>query len=115
MVFKITKETWEKCGITTVKYHNKKKDIIELWQKMNNVKTEMGDLNISDTALRRIEKYCSKKIKDITEKEKKYKAFFKDKDGIFIIEKLTRDIIERCKLPEAIELRKKLDIITTTK
>ena len=38
-----------------------------------------------------------KKIKDITEKEKKYKAFFKDKDGVFIIEKLTRDIIERCK------------------
>ena len=26
---------------------------------------------------------------------------------IFIIEKLTRDIIECCKLPEAIELRKK--------
>ena len=28
--------------------------------------------------------------------------------SIFIIEKLTRDITERCKLPEAIELRKKL-------
>ena len=27
---------------------------------------------------------------------------------IFIIEKLTRDIIECCKLPEAIELRKKV-------
>ena len=27
--------------------------------------------------------------------------------SIFVIEKLTRDIIERCKLPEAIELRKK--------
>ena len=38
MVLKITKETWEKCGITTVKYYNKKKDIIELWQKMNDVK-----------------------------------------------------------------------------
>ena len=34
MVLKITKETWEKCGIKTVKYYNKKKkDIIELWQK----------------------------------------------------------------------------------
>ena len=50
-----------------------------------------------------------KKTKDITEKEKqKYKAFFENETGIFIIEKLTRDIIERCKLPEAIELRKKL-------
>ena len=49
-----------------------------------------------------------KKTKDIKEKEKKYKTFFKDKDGIFIIEKLTRDITECCKLPKAIELRKKL-------
>ena len=50
-----------------------------------------------------------KKTKDITEKEKqKYKTFFKNETGIFIIEKLTRDIIEHCKLPEAIELRKKL-------
>ena len=81
MVLKITKETWEKCGITTVKYYNKKKDIIELWQKMNDVKRETGHLNISDTALRRIKKYCGKK--DITKKEKKYKALFKGKDGIF--------------------------------
>ena len=43
----------------------------------------------------------------MTEKEKKYKAFFEGKDGIFIIEKLTRDIIERCKLTKAIELGKK--------
>ena len=50
-----------------------------------------------------------KKTKDITEEEKeKYKTFFEVETGIFIIEKLTRDIIERCKLPEAIELRKKI-------
>ena len=50
-----------------------------------------------------------KKTKNITEKEKqKYKAYFKGETGIFIIEKLTRDKIERCKLPETIELRKKL-------
>ena len=43
------------------------------------------------------------------EKEKqKYKAYFKGERGIFIIEKLTRVITERCKLPEAIELRKKI-------
>ena len=40
-------------------------------------------------------------------KKKNIKHFFKGEKGIFIIEKLTRDIIERCKLPEAIELRKK--------
>ena len=51
----------------------------------------------------------AKKTKNITEKEKqKYKAYFKDETGIFIIEKLTRDIVECCRLPEAIELRKKL-------
>ena len=43
-----------------------------------------------------------------TLQKKKKKAFFEGEAGIFIIEKLTPDIIERCKLPEAIELRKKL-------
>ena len=47
--------------------------------------------------------------KNITEEEKqKYKAFFEGKTGIFIIEKLARDIIECSKLPEAIEFRTKL-------
>ena len=32
----------------------------------------------------------------------------RNETGIFIIEKLIRAIIERCKLPENIELRKKL-------
>ena len=54
MVLKIIKETWGKCGITTVKHYNEKEDIIELWQKMNDVKRETGHLNISDNALRRI-------------------------------------------------------------
>ena len=76
MVLKITKETWEKCSITIVKYYNKKEDIIELWQKMNDVKRETGHLNISDTALRRIKKFCGKKYKDITEKEKKIQSIF---------------------------------------
>ena len=50
-----------------------------------------------------------KKTKDITAEEKqKYKAFFENEKGIFIIEKFTCDTSERCKLPESIELRKKL-------
>ena len=61
--------------------------------------------------LKELESIFAKKTKDITEEEKqRYKAFFKNEKGIFIIEKLTRDIIERCKLPEAIELRKKIRI-----
>ena len=76
---------------------------------MIDVKTQTKHTNIDDVALKRIRKYCGKKTKDIPKEEKeKYKAFFEGEKGIFIIEKLTRDIIERCKLPEAIELRKKL-------
>ena len=76
---------------------------------MSDLETQIKHSNIYDIALKRIGKYCRKKTKDITEEEKqKYKAFFEGETGIFIIEKLTRDIIEHCKLPEAIELRKKL-------
>ena len=56
-----------------------------------------------------MEKYYGKKSKHISEAEKqKHKAYFGGETGFFIIEKLTRDTIERCRLPEAIELRKKL-------
>ena len=76
MVLKIAKETWEKCGITTLKHYNEKENIIELWQKMNDVKRQTGHLNIADTALRRIKKYCGKKTKDITEKARKIQSVF---------------------------------------
>ena len=33
-----------------------------------------------------------------------YKACFEGETGVFVIGKLARDIIECCKLPEAIEL-----------
>ena len=46
---------------------------------MNDVKRETEHLNISDTALRWIKKYCGKKIKDITEKKKNTKHFLKIK------------------------------------
>ena len=86
-----------------------KKDIIVLWQIMSDLNTKIKDPNICNIALKRIKKQHGKKTNQITEKEKqKYKAYFKGETGIFIIEKLTRDIIERCKLPEPIELRKKL-------
>ena len=116
MVAKITKETWEKWGIKSVKDYNKKEDIIELQQKVSYLKTQnTKHSNICDIALKRIKKYYGKKSKNIMEKEKqKYKAYFKGERGIFIIEKLTRVITERCKLPKAIELRKKQDIITAT-
>ena len=59
--------------------------------------------------LGRIKQYFDKKTRNITEEEKQTnKAYFDGEKGVFIIEKRTRDVIKRCKLPEAIELRKKL-------
>ena len=111
MVLKITKETWRKCGIKTIKHHKEKEDIIELWNKMSDVKIQLRYSNIYHIALKikkRIKKYCGKRNKrHYRRRKRKYKAFFEGETGIFIIEKLARDIIERCKLPEAIELRKK--------
>ena len=76
---------------------------------MGDVEKQTNHSNIANVVLRRIKKYCSKKAKSSTEgKKQKYKAYFEGEKGIFIIEKLTCDLIERCKLPEAIELRKKL-------
>ena len=85
MVLKITKETWKKCGITTLKHYNEKENIIELCQKMNDVKRQTGHLNIADTALRRIKKYCGKKTKDITEKEKKNTKHFLKIKMVFLL------------------------------
>ena len=57
------------------------------------LKKKLGHSNIDDIALKRIRKYCGKKTKDITKEEKeKYKAFFEGEEGVFIIEKITRDI-----------------------
>ena len=73
----ITKETWKKYGIKTVKYHNEEKNIIELWHKMSDIETKLGHSNIDDVALKRIRKDCGKKTKDITKEEKeKYNTFF---------------------------------------
>ena len=78
-------------------------------EKVSDVKTQIKHSNICDGALKRIKKYCDKKTKNITEEEKqKYKAFSDGEKGTFIFKKLTRDIIEHFKLPEAMELRKKL-------
>ena len=63
MVLKITKETWEKCGIKTIEHYNEKEDIIELWQKMSDIEIQLKHSNISHIALERIRKYCGKKPK----------------------------------------------------
>ena len=52
---------------------------------MSDVKRETGYLNISDTALRRIKKYCGKKIKEITEKEKKNTKHFLKIKMVFLL------------------------------
>ena len=63
MVVEITKETWGKCGIKTVKHYNKKENIIELWQKMSDIEIQLGHSNIANVALKRVRNYCGKKKK----------------------------------------------------
>ena len=76
---------------------------------MGDIEVQLGHLNIAKVVLKRIRKYCGRRTKYITEEEKeKYKVFFEGEKGIFIIEKLACDITERCKLPEAIEVGKKI-------
>ena len=80
MVLKITKETWKKCGIKTLKHYNKKENIIELWNKMSSIEIQLGHSNIFDITLKRIRKYCGKKTKDIKKKKNKnIKHFLKVK------------------------------------
>ena len=51
MVVKITKETWGKCGIKTLIYHNKEEKLNELGQKMSDIEIQLGHSNIADVAL----------------------------------------------------------------
>ena len=60
IVVEITKETWEKCGIKTVKHYNKKEDIIALWQKGRDLKKQIKQSNICDIAFKRIKKLWQK-------------------------------------------------------
>ena len=76
---------------------------------MSDIEIQLEHSNIADVVLKRIRKYCSKKKKkSLQKKKKKYKAALEGEEGVFIIEKLARDITERCKLPKAIEFRKKI-------
>ena len=70
MVVEITKETWEECGIKTVKHYNENENIIELWKKLSDLETQTKHSNTSDIALKRIQKYYVTKSKNITEEEK---------------------------------------------
>ena len=67
MFVEITKETWEKCDIKTLIYHNEKEKINELWHKMSDIEIQLGHSNIADVVLKRIRKYYGKNIEDITE------------------------------------------------
>ena len=71
MVLKITKETWEKCGIKTIKHYNEKEDIIELWNKMSDIEIQLGHSNICDIALKRIRKYCEKNKRNYRKRKTK--------------------------------------------
>ena len=86
VVVEITKETWEKYGIKTVKHYNKKEDIIELWNKMSDIKIQLEYWNICDIALKRIRKYCGKTLQK--KKNKNIKHFLKVKQVFLLLKNL---------------------------
>ena len=63
IVVEITKEAWEKYGIKTLEHDNKKGNIIELQQKVSDLKTQIKHSNICDITWKRIKKYYGKKTK----------------------------------------------------
>ena len=69
-VLEITKVTWEKCGIKTVKHYNEKENIIKLWQKMSDVEEQTKHSNIAGVVSKRIRKYYGKKNKRHYKKRK---------------------------------------------
>ena len=76
---------------------------------MGHIEIQLEHSNIADVVLKRMRKWCGKITKNITEEEKdKYKASFEGEEGAFIAQKFACDVTKHCKLPEAIELRKKL-------
>lgn len=79
----------------------KKKGVLKLWLKMSDIEENLGHSNIADAVLKRMKKYCGKKTQS--------KTFFESEKDAFIVEKPAPDVIENCKLPEAIDLRKKLE------
>ena len=88
MVFKITKERWGKCGIKTVKYYNKKV-IIELWQNVSDLKTQIKHSNICDIALKELESFVAKKQKTLQKKKNKnIKHFLKTKQVLLLLKNL---------------------------
>ena len=90
IVVGITKETWGKCGIKTVNHYNEKEDIIELWQKVSNVKTQIKHSNICDIALKELESTAAKKKKKTLQnkKNKNTKHFFKVKKVFLLFKSL---------------------------
>ena len=88
MVAEITKETWGKCGITTVKHYNEKRNIIELWHKKSDVERQIAHSNITDVALKRIRKYYVKKQKTLQKKNKNTNHFLKVKRVFLLLKSL---------------------------
>ena len=92
----IDKKTYENNNIEAIYYYKKEKNMLELWLKMSDIEIQLGHSNIADVVLKRIRKYLGKKTKHITKEEKEqYKCYFENKKGVFIIEKLACDVIER--------------------
>ena len=53
-----------------MEHYNEKENIIELWQKVSDLETQIKHSNICDIALKRIKKYYGKKKQKTSRKKK---------------------------------------------
>ena len=72
-----------------MKHDNEKKHMIELWQKVSVVEEQTNHSNIADVVLRRIRKYCGKKIKALQKtKHKNTKHILRTKRVLLYLKNL---------------------------
>ena len=84
-VVEITKGTWEKCSIKTAMHYNEKEDIIELWQNVSDVETQIKHSNICDIALKELESIVAKKQKTLQKKKNKNTKHFLKTKKVFLL------------------------------
>ena len=73
-----------------MEHYNEKENIIELWQKVSDLETQIKHSNICDIALKRIKKYYGKKKqkKSRKKKNKNIKRILKAKQVFLSLKRL---------------------------
>ena len=86
---KLQKKRGKSLVLKTVKHYNEKEDITELWNKMSGIEIQLGNSNICDSALKKLESIVGKKQKTSQKKKtKNMKHFLKVKQVFLLLKNL---------------------------